>query len=90
MGKWYNLTKNYLTKVGSCYLEFVVPAAMFMIFNMAIASNLTDPEKTSMLWMHYTTTNEDERDQKFPGEEPGSSKARLRNQRSAAASAAVA
>ena len=89
MGSWYEATKNYLTKVGSAYLDFVVPAAMFMVFNMAIAQNAADPERTALLWMNYTTTPEEDRESKFPSEEPGSARARLRSQRSAKASEAA-
>jgi hypothetical protein len=76
MSSWWDKTKTYCTRVVGCYLEFAVPVAILLAFNVAAASNSSDVEKNSLLWLHAASMSDEERDSKFPVHEPGSRRAR--------------
>ena len=62
---------NYVKNVASVFLEFTIPAAMFLAFNMAFTQNAMDPERIGLGWMHYSSqTNERAREEKFPAAHP--------------------
>ena len=68
---WKAWAKSYVSNVTTAYLDFAVPVAIFLAFNIAAAANASDPEKTALLWLHYTQTPEEQRDAKFPSHEGG-------------------
>lgn len=71
MEKAWSFTKSYLTNVGSCYLEFVVPVAIFLAFNASAEQSLRDNEKIGLMWLNYSQTENDlERETKFPAHAP--------------------
>ncbi|KAH9598301.1 hypothetical protein LSM04_000694 [Trypanosoma melophagium] len=73
---WRSL-KSYVSHVGSVYLSFAAPMALFFVFNMAMDTQ--DPERFGLAWLHYSgMEDEQEREAKFPAYEPGSAPQRKR------------
>lgn len=60
-------------RVLGCYLEFVIPAALVIVFSAAESSQFRDNERTGLMWMRYDNAqSEIVREQEFPAHQPGS------------------
>ena len=66
MGKWIDRVKSFATNTMACYLDFVVPVSIFMVFNLCADMQTRDPEKYGLLWLHFADTEPAERAAKFP------------------------
>lgn len=72
---WFDRTKTYARRLAECYLEFVVPVALFLAFNVALTNHAADPEKLGLLWLNNANLESDEeRKARYPLSEPGSGK----------------
>ena len=86
----WDFSKSYLKNVGSTYLEFAVPVALFLVFNASVEAQLRDNERIGLLWLNYTQVESDTvRENKFPAHQPGTRQQERRNTAAKAAESAV-
>ncbi|KAG8348388.1 hypothetical protein ERJ75_001326100 [Trypanosoma vivax] len=85
----WQYAKGFAKRVGSVYLSFALPAALFLVYN--IAMDTQDMERLGLAWIHYARMEDDEeRERKFPAYEPDSVPQRKRLAAAAASEGAVA
>ncbi|CUG90909.1 transmembrane protein, putative [Bodo saltans] len=86
----WSVTSTYAKNVGAAYLEFVVPVAIFLVFNASAGGSLRDNERIGLSWLHYSQIEDDvERENKFPAHKPDSVEQRKRTQAAHTAKAAT-
>ena len=60
------VAKNYTFRLINAYGSFIVPVAMFIVFNSTADSHTRDPEKLSLLWLKFNQATEAVRSSMFP------------------------
>ena len=71
--KAWSFLKGYTYNVVGCYLEFILPAALVIVFSAADSSHFRDNERVGLMWMRYDNAESELiREQEFPAHQPGS------------------
>jgi hypothetical protein len=84
----WGFLKSYSVTVGSMFLEFAMPLALFLAFNAAAESQLRDNERIGLAWMRYASIEDQrEREAKYPAYAPTSDVQKKRMKQAAAADA---
>ena len=63
--------KTFAFRLVNTYASFIVPVAMFIVFNSTADSHTRDPEKLSLLWLKFNQATEAVRSNMFPTHQHG-------------------
>lgn len=66
----YDKVTTFAGRLVNSYAEFLVPAAMFVVFNSCVDQHTRDPEKLAILWLKFNQATEAVRASMFPLAQP--------------------